>query len=597
MSKLNSQYKYIPNSFLEALKGRLDKEFFNLPKRIQAGYLSLFLRNRRITEANQHKTKADSFKLSSEELSKLFGEYKRFRDVDQNGYCMKPRKTKSKTGQGDYIICDFVDKEAKSYKPLLLLRQAYTGHSGSSKADKGLLSAYKLTRRAQAIIDELVDRPVACDKSLMYMTDLKGRRVDIEDMQAKGIVREESSISDSINIKRLITVSMPGMLLYKLLLQDVQEYIKKHGEGVNDTKDRVIKKDSDIWNNIELQLIDQANTAESIYSSLIKDKERPKPYTRKDLDQLQQKVNRRIKEMEAAKSGGEDTGPSHVEGSASSLVIEKDNKNTSKPIQVLLLKDLSLLNIRAQLSELEDLLIILREVGVWRVPIVYEECGTGRYFASILQGFHKEVRFSALKGYYAYDIEAAHQNILVQIMDKANISFPELGVIREYVENKKGTRSNLAKELNITVAMVKSILQVLTYGSRLSESKEEALYGCCNQDIDIVKRVKNHSWIQSYRKAFDIAFNKYIGNKKKVVNAVGIQMKYSKDTKAQKMAHILQGHERQVLDAIIDKSEFGDIVLLLHDCVVFKGRVDPTDITRVVKKETGFTLSFEEECY
>jgi hypothetical protein len=278
-------------------------------------------------------------------------------------------------------------------------------------------------------------------------------------------------------------------------------------------------------------------------------------------------------------------------------VVEKVIESMSKPLNTLLQKDLSLLNIRDQIGELEDIMIFLREVGVWKVPVVYEECDTGRYFATVLQGYHKEVRYSALKDHYAYDIEAAHPNILIQTMDRSGIDFPELDVMREYVKDKKNIRINLASELGITVPMVKSILQVLTYGARLSKSKQEALYTCCNENIETVTKVKDHPWIQKYRKTFDVAFDKYVGNEKKIVNAVGIKIKHSKDTKAQKMAHILQGYEREILDTIIKWSEFGFIALLLHDCVVFKGKVDAGNLSILTKRYTGFDLSFEEEKY
>ena len=278
-------------------------------------------------------------------------------------------------------------------------------------------------------------------------------------------------------------------------------------------------------------------------------------------------------------------------------MVKKVNKYTSKSIKTLLEDDLSLLNINTQLHELEDLMVTLRETGVEKIPVMYEECGTGRYFTSMLQGCCKEVRYSALKGCYAYDIEAAHQNILVQLMEQMGVTFPELAVIKEYVNHKKETRSRLAKELMISVSDVKGILQVLTYGARLSKNKEEALYKCCNGDYNTIERVKNHPWIIAYKAAFDIALEKITQEDERITNAVGILINKEKTKSSQKMAHILQGLERKVLDSIIERSEFGDVKLLLHDCVVFNGRVDPKELSQVVKEETGFDLLFDEEMY
>jgi hypothetical protein len=68
MAELNVQRTHVPNSLLEAAKDSLGLSFQILPKRIQLGYLAMFLGNRYITEANQHKTFADNFKISKAEL-------------------------------------------------------------------------------------------------------------------------------------------------------------------------------------------------------------------------------------------------------------------------------------------------------------------------------------------------------------------------------------------------------------------------------------------------------------------------------------------------------------------------------------------------
>jgi hypothetical protein len=79
------------------------------------------------------------------------------------------------------------------------------------------------------------------------------------------------------------------------------------------------------------------------------------------------------------------------------------------------------------------------------------------------------------------------------------------------------------------------------------------------------------------------------------VNAVGI--KFEKDGDARELAHILQGYERLVLDVIIEHSNREDIALLIHDCVVFYNKQSTTELSRVVKEETGLELEFSEEKY
>jgi hypothetical protein len=79
------------------------------------------------------------------------------------------------------------------------------------------------------------------------------------------------------------------------------------------------------------------------------------------------------------------------------------------------------------------------------------------------------------------------------------------------------------------------------------------------------------------------------------VNAVGI--KFEKDGDARELAHILQGYERLVLDVIIKHSNREDIALLIHDCVVFYNKQSTTELSRVVKEETGLELEFSEGEY
>ena len=61
--------------------------------------------------------------------------------------------------------------------------------------------------------------------------------------------------------------------------------------------------------------------------------------------------------------------------------------------------------------------------------------------------------------------------------------------------------------------------------------------------------------------------------------------------------HILQGCERQVLDALIKHTKPKDIALLIHDCIVYYTPKNTSDLSRIVFEETGFDLSFSEELY
>jgi len=274
-----------------------------------------------------------------------------------------------------------------------------------------------------------------------------------------------------------------------------------------------------------------------------------------------------------------------------------DLKPSLKPLQTLLIKDLSLNNNSQQLIQIKKLFTTLRELDFKGIPVTYELRSTGRYFATnaTLQGYFKAVRYAALHSCYEYDLESAHQSILLQLLDNKGIDFLELKLLREYVENKEAIRQKLSVELELPLKIVKIILQALTYGARLSRSPEEAIYRECDRNKEAIERVVTHPWLAQYRKVFEKAHKHLIGDKKSFKNALGIVCK--KAGVSQQMAHLLQGYERQVIDSLIKRTNKGDIALLLHDAIVFNGKTSSSDLSAFVKRDTGFDLRFSEEAY
>jgi hypothetical protein len=250
-----------------------------------------------------------------------------------------------------------------------------------------------------------------------------------------------------------------------------------------------------------------------------------------------------------------------------------------------------------RIFEINRLLATSREQNSPSIPVFYKEAKTGRYTAqnAILQGYHRSVRYAALRGCYEYDLEAAHQNLLVQLLDREQINFPELDVLREYVSNKQGTRERLATDLNTSIDTIKEILQALTYGAQLTSNKRQKIFESCEGDLELIERVITNPWLKQYASTFKLASKHLIGKNKIIKNAVGIEREILKKTEA--MAHILQGYERLILDVLITNSEPNDVALLVHDCIVYYTPKSPTELSRIVKENTGFELEFSEKQY
>jgi hypothetical protein len=297
-----------------------------------------------------------------------------------------------------------------------------------------------------------------------------------------------------------------------------------------------------------------------------------------------------------------------IEGAEEIVEVDEDNfmtlggvkvkNNVSKSLESLVNKGFNAISINERLVEINKLLATAREEGSNIIPIFYEEVRTGRYTAknATLQGYHKSVRYAALKGCYEYDINAAHQNILIQLLEQRNLDFPELKVIRDYVKDKQQIRNDLSAELQTPIETVKEIINALTYGAILSSNKKYSLYDICEGDKDLIGRVITKPWLIKLTKALEIAHNRLIGDDKSIKNAVGIQSELL-ERRSQVMAHLLQGYERLVLDALIKHSKPTNVALLIHDCIVYYTPKNTSDLSRIVFEETGFNLSFSEELY
>jgi len=264
-------------------------------------------------------------------------------------------------------------------------------------------------------------------------------------------------------------------------------------------------------------------------------------------------------------------------------------------------------SITQRYNEIDKLQKLARNKSNYSTPIIYTEASTGRYTAKegLIQSYHKSVRYAALRGCYEYDLEAAHQNILLQLIysaDNNDFSQEEINgidAIYDYTRYKDDTRLNLLIDIDCgEMSKIKEALQALTYGAHLIDNPFQAIANIFENDKDVIDRFKNHTFIQNYKAGFDLAHKVLVGDKKEVTNITNILgITKPKESKSKNLAHILQGYERNVIDAIIKHSNKDEIALLLHDCVVFYNKQSASELSRIVKEETGFELEFSEEQY
>ena len=525
----------------------LGEEFSRLPKRMQTGYTITFWNHSNIIRHNQHDRESHSFAMSADEVTRNFTDPKDFRKVNDTGYSLRSFRTKHGAVADKNILCKETTGGAITYPPTNWLIKTIEAFPGRPNVGlKGCLNGYQLSSKVQNLIDNWFVRPELDECELKGMVNCNGESaLEIADYYGGAIQRDRSAILTSNNIDVLIQIDIKALKRHKMQLLHILSSLAKREVDA-------LLFDSAQWHAIACDLFNLDN-------------------------------------MYIEGAAEEETGEA--------LGGVKVKDRLSRPLETLMGKDFDREGVQQRVFEINRLLATAREATSPVVPVFYREVRTGRYTSqcAILQGYHKSVRYAALSGYYEYDIEAAHQNLLVQLLDKEKIDFPELAFVREYISNKALIRQNLAEELQTTVRIIKEILQTLTYGAQLTSNSRQAIYKACEGDTDLISRVITHPWLTSLANTFLIAHKYLVGDVTTINNAVGIEREIKE--KAKGMAHILQGYERLVLDVLIANSEPNDVALLVHDCVVYYTPKEPEQLSAIVEKETGFKLQFSEERY
>ncbi len=536
MSKRKFNTDFFPATLVVEASKVLGEEFSNLPSRYQAGYVNIFWNHSDIIRYNKHSKDPSSFKMCRDEVERYFVDQKNFRVVNDNGYYLGFKSTKH--GISNKPMLSLKEKSGfPKHNPTRWIKKTYEAHGNGSGG--GQCAGYNLSSRVTGMVGEWIVKAREVQDNPQGMINYNGERIeDVAEQYGGGIVRHLSSASKGVNVNLLVKIDAKALRYHRSQLELVKSRLEVH-------KVDTLVKDDGHWLEIKSKL-----------------------------ESLNQEAQ-----------------------ATQDLVGVKVQYVDDKPLESLFTKALSSDGINQRITEINRLLIISSQTGGCKIPVIYHEVGTGRYHSngSILQGYHKSVRYAALKGCYEYDLEAAHQNILIQILDRQDASFDELDVVREYTANKSKIRIELAEELDTSVAIVKTIIQELTYGAKLYNHSSGAIFKTCDGNRQLIERIVNNPWLNKLFTSFSMAHKHLVGDDKQVVNAVGIKVESEK--KAKDMAHILQGYERQILDSLIANCNRKDIALLLHDCVVFYSKQSVDKLSAIVREETGFNLIFSEEKY
>lgn len=231
----------------------------------------------------------------------------------------------------------------------------------------------------------------------------------------------------------------------------------------------------------------------------------------------------------------------------------------------------------------------------------YRQGRSGRLFAVgiNLQSAPKLIRRAALHGLYAYDFANAHPTIFYQLARRAGT---ELGALAHYLGNKEAVRDGIARRIGLTKAEAKLCLIRLGYGARRSRRPDDSIPRLVGAERatrlfadPVVTALAN-----DMRVGRNAILRHWPQQRGRLRNDMGLTYRpkltrsgRSKDTRATRLAHILQGVEAKMLHLVIRRFA-DDIVLLEHDGWTARRRLDTGEIERLIRAETGFSMKLEE---
>ena len=224
----------------------------------------------------------------------------------------------------------------------------------------------------------------------------------------------------------------------------------------------------------------------------------------------------------------------------------------------------------------------------------YTESPSGRLYANgvNLQNSSSLIKEAALAGKWEYDFSNCHFEIIKQMAAQYGY---ECKAIADYLANKKPTRKAIADEAGISVEQTKVCLLAIMYGARASTWHENAipqeigsaeagrlykveLFKSIAKDVARARAIILKNWPRTANGSLTNAYGKAISGTA---------------TKAQQLAHLLQGAEAKALMVAIYMHP-NDLVLLQHDGFVSTRKLYVPAITKAVLQATGYLLELEE---
>ena len=224
----------------------------------------------------------------------------------------------------------------------------------------------------------------------------------------------------------------------------------------------------------------------------------------------------------------------------------------------------------------------------------YIESESGRLYGKNinLQTVPKEIKQVALHGLWEYDVSNCHYSILYKLAAQKGI---ECSAVGHYLQNKKQVRRQIVDEIGIADDDAKTCLIALIYGARFSSYYKAAIPAAVGQKA--ADKLYQHPLFVALHddvtKAREGIISQWPRSRLKLQNAYGKWIS-EKDKAPQILAHLLQGIEAKMLEAV-RKLYPDEILLLQHDGFASSVRLDIGRMVLAIKEATGYQMQIEED--
>ena len=222
-----------PHSLQLELQKFLEEEFSRLPKRIQTGYTNAFWQHANIIKHNKHNRRPDSFPMGTQEVTRNFSDPKLFRKVNDNGYALRPKRTRHCQIDSQYTLCKHTTGGANYYPPTKwIIKTVEAFESWSEGGVKGTLNGFQLSPKIQQLVDEWFEKPIDAISESRGMVNRNGESAqEIASRYGGGaIIRDISRTSKRINISELVQINIDSLVQHKEeLIKSLEVLTKRRG--------------------------------------------------------------------------------------------------------------------------------------------------------------------------------------------------------------------------------------------------------------------------------------------------------------------------------------------------------------------------------